>query len=81
MKCVWVKPTFEPQVLIIISLLVTLMSAPIFAVLSFIINCYVLAPTAKELEESNRELQLARESALSVLHHDQAPDNVVGKGR
>lgn len=78
MKCVWVNPTLEPQVLIIILLLVTLMSAPVYGVLSYIIDCYVLAPTTMGMEESDKELGLARQS---TINNGQTSHNMLGSRR
>lgn len=49
MVCVWVRPTFDPSVLIIISMIVILFTVPIHALLKSIFTV-LYAPLASELE-------------------------------
>ena len=72
MKCVWLRPVFNTTVLVIISLLVMVISGPIYTVVSFII--YLLdAPTAEDVEEQAAESSQRRSSAVLRLEEATAP--------
>jgi len=66
-SCAWQKPAFEPSALIIISLLVVLVSAPVFVLLSILFDKVLCAPSPEEAAEVLFNLQEHRQTAAGIL--------------
>ncbi len=67
-SCVWVKPSFDPNTLVMISLLVVLVSSPIYIVLSYIFNHVLLAPTVMDVRNKSVEA-LERRGTMKTMHN------------
>ncbi len=64
--CSWKQPDFDPNTLIVISLVVVLVSGPIFVILSTLINFVLLAPTTDVLQREQAHLLSRRLAAVAT---------------
>jgi hypothetical protein len=65
-NCVWLPPNFEAYSLIVITVLVLVISVPLYLGVSFLIGNVLLAPTAAETKVSVELLRNRRASAAKV---------------
>ena len=61
-SCMWMKPVFDAHTFVIISLMVVVLSGPIYAVVS-VANKILMAPTPSDIEQSKNDLAAKRVSA------------------
>jgi hypothetical protein len=66
--CVWMKPSYNPNILVFISVLVVGISAPIYFVLSYLFNKVLLAPTLDDLNQDMANNHRRRQSAVSLVN-------------
>jgi hypothetical protein len=65
--CSWIKPQSSARVLIIISVILIIISAPINALLSYIFNNILLAPTASEIRKEAKIISGRRNVASMIV--------------
>jgi hypothetical protein len=65
-SCAWQKPVFEPSATIVVSLLVVLVGAPVYLLLSILFSRILKAPSPKEAAEAVVVLKERRRNAIAV---------------
>lgn len=74
MHCVWLRPAFDPTVLIIISLLVVLISCPVYTITNHLLSI-LNATTPMDLAQQEKQAKVLHEKAKLQLRVADKGDN------
>jgi hypothetical protein len=67
-SCVWLHPTYNSQVMVMISVLVVAISAPLNFMLGYLFHKILMSPTLEDLNQRANENRRRRQSAVNVLN-------------
>jgi hypothetical protein len=79
-ECLWVHPSFHPFGLVVISLLVVVISAPLNILLVSLFKQILLAPTKDEINSRLEMIHERRKSAVQLVTHRRSVMAVVPAG-
>lgn len=67
-SCVWVEPSYNPNILVAISILVVAISGPIYFIISYLFTRVLLAPTLDDVSQRTVDKDTRRKSAIDLLN-------------
>jgi hypothetical protein len=65
--CAWQPPAFDVYSTVVVSVVVLLVSVPVYLVLSLVFNKLLLAPTVAEVQRGQLSMKTRRASAVSIM--------------